>query len=72
MVSPKVKLWLDKLEQLEKVDLPQAQRRVGEAAESGDWEENAEYEDAINQLELIQGRINDIKLMLKKLEKEGK
>jgi transcription elongation GreA/GreB family factor len=67
--STKVKEWKEKLKLLEEEELPKAKERVGNAAETGDWEENAEFEDAERQVEVIQGRISDIKQLIRNLEK---
>lgn len=66
--SPKISYWKGKLKELEEVGLPKALKRLGESAESGDWHENAEYEDALREVELARSRIDEIKLMIKKLE----
>ena len=66
----KIKEWVEKLKVLEEVDLPKAKLRVGEAAQTGDWQENAEYEDAERQLEVLQSRMDDIKGVIKKLKSE--
>lgn len=64
--------WKKKLKLLEEEDLPKAMARVGESASTGDWNENAEFEDAERQLEVIRQRINDIRSLIKSLEKSGK
>lgn len=64
--------WRKKLNELEKTDLPKAMSRVGESASTGDWHENAEFEDAERQLEIIRTRINDIRQLIKSLEKPAK
>lgn len=65
----KLKLWKLKLQQLEETQLPQALKRIGEAAPVGDWHENAEFEDAETQVSLIQAKIGEIKKIIKNLEK---
>lgn len=64
--------WRKKLKELEQNELPKAMTRVGESASTGDWQENAEFEDAERQLEVIRTRINDIKQVIKSLEKPNK
>ena len=60
------------LKQLQEEDLPREQKRLGDAAASGDWQENAEYEDAQRQIELIEVRIEEVKKLIKTLEKGKK
>lgn len=73
IISPenkaKINLWLEKLKQLEEVDLPKAKIRIGQSADTGDWHENAEFEDAIEQERVIQTRIDDIKRIIRPLSK---
>ncbi|EKD91561.1 MAG: hypothetical protein ACD_30C00001G0002 [uncultured bacterium] len=64
--------WKKKLKMLEEEDLPKAMARVGESASTGDWNENAEFEDAERQLEVIRQRINDIRSLIKSLEAKKK
>lgn len=68
--NPKEEFWKAKLKDLEDIQLPKAMERVGLAGVGGDWHENAEYEDAERQLELIRTRIRDIKGLIFKLKKE--
>lgn len=68
--NTKIEDWKRKLRTLEDVDLPRAMGRIGEAASDGDWHENAEYEDAEVQVGVIQAKIDEIKVIIKKLEKE--
>lgn len=49
----KIKFWQSRLRQLETVEFPPALHRVGQAGVGGDWHENAEYEDAERQVEII-------------------
>lgn len=62
--------WQQVLKQLQEEDLPREQKRLGEAAATGDWHENAEYEDAERQIELIEVRIEEVKKLIKTLEKK--
>lgn len=61
--------WKEVLKQLQEIELPKAKTRVGESVIGGDWHENAEFEDAERQLEVIEVRIADIKRLIKSLEK---
>lgn len=61
--------WKEVLKQLQDIELPKAKTRVGLAGVGGDWHENAEFEDAERQLEVIEVRIADIKRLIKILEK---
>lgn len=61
--------WKQVLKQLQEEELPKAKQRVGLAGVGGDWHENAEFEDAERQLEVIEVRIADIKRLIKNLEK---
>lgn len=65
----KIQLWSEKLQQLEKVDLPKASERLSAAAAEGDWQENAEYEDAEEQVEVIRVKMEEIKVLIKDLKK---
>lgn len=65
----KVKLWNQKLKELEEVELPKAMTRIGESASTGDWNENAEFEDAERQVEVLRTRIGDIRRLINQLEK---
>lgn len=64
----KIVVWKNKLKQLEEVVLPKAMQRIGESG-IGDWHENAEFEDAERQVEVVQTRIAEIKQIIKSLEK---
>lgn len=52
---------VDELEQLEKVQLPEAIDRVAKAREFGDLSENAEYHSAKDDLSALEGRIDELK-----------
>ncbi len=65
--NPKVKYWQQKLKQLEEKDLPKAIQRILNAR-GGGWWQNAEFEDAGRQIEIIKLRIIEIKNLLKKLD----
>lgn len=56
------------LKQLQEVDLPREQKRLTDATAEGDLQENAEYEDAQNQVQVIEARIDEVKQLIKKLE----
>jgi transcription elongation GreA/GreB family factor len=60
--------WKEVLKQLQEQELPKAKTRVGLAGVGGDWHENAEFEDAERQLEVIEVRIADIKRLIKILQ----
>lgn len=60
--------WKKKLKELEEDELPKAMARVGESASTGDWQENAEFEDAERQLEVVRQRISDIRSLIRTLE----
>lgn len=68
----KIADWKKKLATLKEVDLPSALKRLEEAAPTGDWEENVEYEDAERQGELIKVEIANIEQIIKKLSKGEK
>lgn len=52
---------VDELNQLEKVGLPEAIDRVARAREFGDLSENAEYHSAKEDLAALEGRIEELK-----------
>jgi transcription elongation factor GreA len=56
------------LEQLIRVKRPQVIDRIRRSRDYGDLSENAEYEDARNEQSFIEGRIQEIELMLKHAE----
>lgn len=56
------------LEDLEKVKRPQVLVRVSSAREMGDLSENSEYTTAREELSLIDGRVEELSDMLKKVE----
>lgn len=59
--------WKSLLIQLEKIDLPQALKKLGEAAPEGDWHENIEFEDAERQVYVIRAKINEVKKIINKI-----
>jgi hypothetical protein len=65
----KLKFWQNKLKELEDVDLPEAIRRINRVRVN-DWYQNAEFEDSERQILIIKSRIIEIKLLIRKLEKE--
>ena len=52
------------LQELETVQLPAVVKRIAKAREQGDLSENSEYKDAKDQQELLQVRIEEIKIIL--------
>lgn len=76
-MDPKKKIFVTKtgleelkneLHELEKVKRPQVIERVAAAREMGDLSENSEYTAAREELSLIDGRIEELSDMLKKVE----
>jgi len=55
---------VEELEQLEKVQLPEAIERVARAREFGDLSENAEYHSSKDDLSALEGRIDELKDIL--------
>jgi transcription elongation GreA/GreB family factor len=66
MLNPKIKYWEKRLKQLEQKDLPAAIQRIINARRGG-WWQNAEFEEAGRQIEIIKLRIEEIKQLLRKL-----
>ena len=64
--------WKQVLTQLVEEELPRAKERVGKSVEDGDWQENAEFEDASRQLEFVEARVEEVKRLIKTLEKNEK
>ena len=66
------KEWYDKLikekEELQKEKLPKVLERLKAAIEQWDISENAEYEAAMQEKDLIESRINEIEQLLKNVE----
>jgi transcription elongation factor GreA len=52
---------LDELGELEDVALPAVNDRIKEAREFGDLSENAEYQSAINEKQMLETRISELK-----------
>ncbi len=69
ITKQKKEMWTKKLAQLEK-DLADAFIRKGEAAQMGDLRENAAYQEAINDIEVCQSRIPEVKKILEQLENQ--
>lgn len=65
-LTDKIKNYQGTLKRLETVDLPRAMKRIGESG-VGDWHENAEYEDAVNQKQLLEARISELKELINNL-----
>lgn len=63
----KLQMWKKKNEALKK-DLEDAFTRKGEAAREGDLRENAAYKAAIEDIEMIQSRLEDIDKIISDLE----
>lgn len=66
----KIEMWQKKLIQLEK-ELEEIKERRGEAAREGDLRENAAYQMATDDMETWRVRIDEVKAIISKLEKEG-
>ena len=64
--------WKQVLTQLMEEELPRAKERVGKSVEDGDWQENAEFEDASRQLEFVEARVEEVKKLIKTLEKNDR
>lgn len=64
----KIKLWRERLKELEEIELAKVLKKLGESITQGDWHENIEFEEAQRQVELIQARIDEIKSLIKQLE----
>lgn len=67
----------NELKQLIEVDRRDIIAKIKEAREYGDLSENAEYDAAVNQQSMIEGRIEELEAMLKKakiidMKKDGK
>lgn len=56
------------LKKLKTVDRPETVKRMAEARELGDLSENADYHDAREQLAFIEGRIEELEIMIKRAE----
>ena len=63
----KLKLWKKQATELEK-ELGEAMIKKGEAAQEGDLRENAKYQDARDQAEVLSVRLGNIQKMIKDLE----
>lgn len=66
----KIKMWKDNLEQLEE-QLKVILAKKGEAAQEGDLSENAAYTMAIEDAETTRVRIEEVKKIIRDLEKGG-
>lgn len=60
-------MWQKKLSDLEK-DLAHTMEEKGEAAKEGDLSENAAYQMAIEQADMLRARIDEIKRIISGLE----
>lgn len=69
MQASNIAHWKQVLEQLLEEELPRAKERVGKSVEDGDWQENAEFEDASRQLEFVEARVEEVKRLIRTLEK---
>lgn len=67
----KLKMWRDNLVQLEK-DLEKIMLKKGAAAQEGDLSENAAYTMAIEDADTARVRIEEIKKIIRELEKGEK
>ncbi len=63
----KLKMWQKQADQLQQ-DLDGAYKRKGEAAQEGDLRENAAYQMAIEDSEMISARLAGIQKLIKELE----
>lgn len=66
----KLQMWKKQAVELEK-ELELAMIKKGEAAQEGDLRENAKYQDAAEQIDVISVRLGSIQKMIKDLEKES-
>ena len=66
----KIEMWTKKMEALEQ-EYKDTMVQRGEAAAMGDLRENAAYQMLTEQGEVLSARINDIRKVLKELEKSG-
>lgn len=71
ITKQKLEMWRAQLVKLE-AELKEIFHRKGEAAKEGDLRENAAYQMAAEDAETWTARINDVKRMVQKLEKELK
>jgi transcription elongation GreA/GreB family factor len=69
MQASNIDHWKQVLKQLVEEEVPKAKERVGKSVEDGDWQENAEFEDASRQLEFVEARVDEVKKLIKTLEK---
>ena len=59
----KVEMWKKKLEGLEK-DLQKTMQEKGEAAQMGDLSENAAYKMALEEIDMLRARIDEVKKII--------
>ncbi len=59
---------VDELKQLENIKLPEAIDRVAKAREFGDLSENAEYHSAKDDLSALEGRIDELKDIIARVQ----
>lgn len=69
VAEEKLKKWKEKLEKLEK-EFKAVMVRKGEAAAMGDLSENAAYSLAVEEAQMFQVRISEVKKIISKLESE--
>ncbi|OGE64705.1 hypothetical protein A3I48_04035 [Candidatus Daviesbacteria bacterium RIFCSPLOWO2_02_FULL_36_7] len=67
----KLKMWKDNLKQLE-IDLEAIYLKKGQAAQEGDLSENAAYSMAIEDADTTRVRIEEVKKIIRDLEKGEK
>lgn len=67
-METKIRYWENILKRLEEKELPEAMQRVGESG-IGDWHENAEYEDAERQIQVLLARMAEVKKIIQQLKK---
>ncbi len=71
ITKQKLEMWTKKLQELEE-NLAKAYIRKGEAAQEGDLRENAAYQEAINDIEICQSRIPEVKKIIADLQEVDK
>lgn len=67
LVQQKIKMWEDKLQELETRYQLVVQKR-GEAAQMGDLRENAAFLDADEETAVLRKRVDDVKKILEELK----
>lgn len=70
LLIQKIKMWRDKLNDLQK-QYNETKIKRGEAAKEGDLRENAAYAQLTEEAEVLSARMNDIQRMVEKLEEDA-